>query len=152
MFSVFSSVTGTHLSNSEYLDGNEAVRRLISNTGVKNNSFPEGFLKPKQKWYSVLGLFVLYHSGVYILLCCVWKRGQPCPVLPSCMRSSIPLVEPSWTALRSLSSVQSVSSWRWWLSSLAEPTVLTLRYALYALSLSVRHELSAGASIWNRPI
>lgn len=74
------------------------------------------------------------------------------PVLPSCMRSSIPMVDPSWPTLRSLSSVQSVSFWPLWPSSLAGLTILTLWYALYSLSPSVHHEHSAGASIWSRSI
>lgn len=78
--------------------------------------------------------------------------GQHTPVLPSCMSSSITLVDPSWPTLRSLSSVQSVSFWPWWPSSLAALTILTLRYALYSPSRSVHHEHSAGASIWSRSI
>ncbi len=75
-----------------------------------------------------------------------WQRGA---ILPSCMRSSIPLADLCWPTLRSLSSVQSVSFWPWWPSSLAGLTILTLWYALFFLSPYVHRELAAGASIWN---
>lgn len=85
-------------------------------------------------------------------MCKRMGAGRHSPVVPSCMRSSFPLMDPCWPTLSCLSSVQSVSFWPWWPSSLAGLNVLTLWYALYSLAPSVHHELAAGASIWNRPI
>lgn len=95
---------------------------------------------------------VSYHVLCLFYISRGMGAGQHSPALPSCMRSSILLADLCWPKHRSPSSVQSVSFWPWWPSSLAGLTVLTLWYTLYSLSPSVHHELAAGASIWNRPI